>query len=363
VIAAYNGKAKLRLQLKWIFLYTLRFTGLLAFAKWWIRRNGAIVLTFHRILSEKAAGETCSPEGMVVTETTFESLLKHVKECYSIVDLANGTCGVKNSTIQIVITFDDGWEDNASTAFPIAVKLNVPFTIFVCPELMHKSVPFWPEQIVALMRSAQKSKDTMRRLCDGLAAAGHTDWAEIVAKQNGDGVSELIGRMKSLSRDERNRLLEVFRTSGVICGDYPSAGVDRTMSWSQLLELRRGGVTFGSHSQRHEILTDLAPAQVEQEVSESRATLEAHIPDCSLFSYPNGDASLQVRDIVAKFGFKLAFTNSPGVWLKTSDPLLVPRINLSEGTLVGRNGRFSSLAFEYRVFWNAFIHRSSLQFA
>jgi len=60
--------------------------------------------------------------------------------------------------------------------------------------------------------------------------------------------------------------------------------------------------------------------------------------------------------LVARSGYKRAFINSPGVWRKDDDPFLIPRINLSEGTVTDPNGKFSPLAFEYRVFWNALVH-------
>jgi peptidoglycan/xylan/chitin deacetylase (PgdA/CDA1 family) len=357
VSPAHGSKPRLRAGLKWVFVHALRYTGLLAFAKWWIRRHGAIVLTFHRILSEKATAQTCSPSGMVVTDATFESLLRHVKERYSILDLANGAPQEQRHSIQVAITFDDGWEDNASTAFPIAAKLNVPFTIFVCPELMEKPVPFWPERIVALLRSAHDSAEAMKCMCQALASNGCPGWAAALADGNGDRANELIERLKSISCEERQSLLGLLLSCGMLSKDCPDGNVDRTMSWSQLARLHRAGVSFGSHSQRHEILTRMPLARVEQEVCESRAALADHLTNCSLFSYPNGDVSPDVRAIVERFGFTLAFINSPGVWSRTSDPLLVPRINLSEENLVDRDGRFSTLAFDYRVFWNAFIHR------
>lgn len=353
------SKSGLRSGLKWAYIHALRYSGLLAFAKLWIRRNGAVVLTFHRILSEEAATQTCSPSGMLVTEGTFESLLRHLKKRYSIFPLANGGLQENRDRLQVAITFDDGWEDNASTAFPIAAELDVPFTIFVCPELMERAAPFWPERIVALLRSAENSADALRCVCQVLASTGYPEWAADLADGNGNRACDLIERLKSLSCEERDNVLVLLSSCRALWKDRPKRNLDRTMSWAQLAQLHRAGVSFGSHTQRHEILTCIPLDRVEREVCESRAALEAHLQHCSLFSYPNGDVSPDVRDIVARFGFKLAFINSPGVWRRTGDPLLVPRINLSEGNLVGGDGRFSTLAFEYRVFWNAFIHRGA----
>jgi peptidoglycan/xylan/chitin deacetylase (PgdA/CDA1 family) len=132
------------------------------------------------------------------------------------------------------------------------------------------------------------------------------------------------------------------------------------MSWLQVARLDRAGAGFGSHTQHHEILTTIPAAEAEQEVRESKAAIAERLSDCSLFSYPNGDASPEVREIIARCGYRQAFVNSPGVWRRQDDPYRIPRINLSEGTVTGLDGHFSPIAFQYRVFWNAFVHHHRL---
>ena len=130
------------------------------------------------------------------------------------------------------------------------------------------------------------------------------------------------------------------------------------MSWSQVTELSERGVTFGSHTQRHEILPLIPLTRVRNEISESQEAIRKHLlKDCFLFSYPNGDASPEVRDEISRSGFRLAFINSPGVWRLDGDPFLIPRINVWENHLTDSRGRFSPLTFEYSVFWRAFLHR------
>jgi len=350
-------KRTLRSYLRWVYIYVLHYTGLLALAKRWVRSHGAVVLTFHRVLSEQAAAHTCSPAGLVVRERTFESLLRFVADRYCIFDLGAGTPTASADRVQVAITFDDGWEDNASTAFPVASRLEVPFTIFICPKLMGMPTPFWPEQIIALFRSAD-SAGGINRIVKALTSCQYPEWAKAVASANGDGCDVLIERLKSVSAEERRRLLQALLSGRALSEDSANSTVDRTMSWAQVTELQKAGVTFGSHTQSHEILTHVSRRKAEQEVSDSKADIEQRVGTCSLLSYPNGDVSRDVRDIVERCRYKQAFINSPGVWRKEDDRFLVPRINLSEGTVTGPNGCFSPLAFEHRVFWNAFIHRT-----
>ena len=74
----------------------------------------------------------------------------------------------------------------------------------------------------------------------------------------------------------------------------------------------------------------------------------------TLFSYPNGDYSEQVRELVAQAGYKFAFLNQePGVWTRDCDPFLIPRVNVCEYHLVDAKGDFSPLIFDYAVVWSA----------
>ena len=53
-----------------------------------------------------------------------------------------------------------------------------------------------------------------------------------------------------------------------------SAAVDKTMTWEQIAELHAGGVTFGSHTSTHEILTTVPAAQAEREIVSSREAIQ-----------------------------------------------------------------------------------------
>jgi peptidoglycan/xylan/chitin deacetylase (PgdA/CDA1 family) len=127
------------------------------------------------------------------------------------------------------------------------------------------------------------------------------------------------------------------------------------MTWEEIAELQACGVTFGSHTSTHEILTTVSAAQAEQEIVSSREAIQQKLGgSCHLFSYPNGDYSEQVRELVARAGYKFAFLNQePGVWTRDCDPFLIPRINVCEYHLVDSKGDFSPLIFDYAVVWNA----------
>jgi peptidoglycan/xylan/chitin deacetylase (PgdA/CDA1 family) len=166
-------------------------------------------------------------------------------------------------------------------------------------------------------------------------------------------IEQTIETLKGLTAQERKRRIDAITSSDGVTGS--NAPVDQTMTWEQIAELHEGGVIFGSHTSTHEILTGIPPAQAQDEISLSRDLIERRLRGpCSIFSYPNGDFSRNVRELVARAGYRFAFLNQdPGVWTRSSDPYLIPRVNVCEYHLIDGKGKFSPLMFDYAVVWNA----------
>ena len=349
--------AKLRNALRFSWMYFLYGSG----ALWWVkrqlaRRGGIIVLTFHRVLPENEQARSYSPHGMVVREKTFECLARYAAGRYE--NLQPGDTkpnSPTNGRPKLLFTFDDGWLDNACTAFPIAQKYNIPLTIFICSAHIGKRLPFWPERFMALWRAAELNETTSWELFNLLAEARG---ARTAVSANGTAhVDWALDTLKQVPTEEREHLLKKIEKVIALTARPPEKKdcPDVTMSWNDIAELAQGGVTFGSHSQSHEILPLIPPQEVKREVSESkRAIAEQLKKECRFFSYPNGDSSESVRDLVAQAGYELAFLNQPGVWTRDTDPFSIPRINVWEGKLVGPSGTFSRAVFEYTVFWKAY---------
>lgn len=352
-------KARALLRRLWIaFLFC---SGLLRWAKWRLAaRDGIVVLTFHRVLSDADFELTNSPPGMAVRERTFEQLAEHLAREYKTVDLGAGapewTGG--QSRPRIAITFDDGWADNATTAFPIVRKQGLPWTIFICPERVGRPFPFWPERVVALWRIAE-CRGLTRQLLQLLSeeVEGTSDARRLAAEKT---LKSFIERLKTFSAEQRNAVMS--RMAEYISPGLDTADtIDATMTWDEIDRMVCRGVTIGSHTLSHPILTRISRSEAQREITESKRVLERKLRrECGLFAYPNSEWSLRVRDQVAQAGYAMAFAYGPGVWTRDSDPFVIPRINIWEGHLVGPSGSFSRKAFEYAVLWKAYRSKNTL---
>jgi peptidoglycan/xylan/chitin deacetylase (PgdA/CDA1 family) len=355
---ALHLTGRVRKALKWAWVGLLYFSGLFRWARWRLKARGAvIVLTFHRVLPDSEFHNTMSPDGMVVRENTFRELAEYVSRRHSVVAIANGLPQSANghSRLRLAFTFDDAWEDNARVAAPIARRHAIPLTIFVCPGHVNSTFPFWPERVAALCEAAQNS-GSLDRLAQ-LVAAGAGRPVELLLQEGGkETAAATIEFLKTLPAELRCRIIGTLSAE---FGNHPeiarSAPAHATMNWEAISQLAAEGVAFGSHGQSHEILPRIAPEQVGRELTVSKQELQERLQTpCTLFSYPNGTWSYDVRERVAAAGYRFAFLNRPGVWVRDGDPLLVPRVNVWEGMVAGPSGRFSRLAFEYATVWRAY---------
>ena len=345
-------KNKARRVLRWAWIYFLYYTGFFALARRRITSSaGIVVLTFHRVLDDPGFDLSNSPRGMAVRKSTFESLLFYLRSNCEVLPLAADSArrGEASSKLVFAVTFDDGWKDTSDIAYQLSKSHNVPIAVFICPGLVGKANPFWPERVVRAWRAAKKSTELHPRLSEIISAVG----LELPHSPSFTDceLDAFLVCLKGLRAAERDLVLE--RLTALEGESLPSqADIDATMAWKSASEMAHGGAQIGSHTYSHQILPQLASSEAQRELAVSKEIIEKTLGrSCKLFAYPNGSWSWQVRDLVAKEGYLQAFINAPGVWDSHTDPFLIPRVNIWEGSLVGPSGRFSPVIFQYTAVW------------
>ena len=114
-----------------------------------------------------------------------------------------------------------------------------------------------------------------------------------------------------------------------ICAELGAGLVQKgsVLSWNRLRELVRQGLTLGSHTQTHAIMTKVSTKQMWEEVQGSHEDLQKEIGvSLPIFCYPNGNHNDAVLSVLREQGIRLAFTTlcGPNRW-GSVDPLLLHR--------------------------------------
>jgi peptidoglycan/xylan/chitin deacetylase (PgdA/CDA1 family) len=104
------------------------------------------------------------------------------------------------------------------------------------------------------------------------------------------------------------------------------------MSWDAARTLAASiGCSVASHSHDHVPLTRLQPAEVAEDLAQSRRVLQQQgLATSGYFAYPNGDHDDAVVAAVSLAGVRLAFTTLHGHVHPSDDPLRLRRINVHE---------------------------------
>jgi peptidoglycan/xylan/chitin deacetylase (PgdA/CDA1 family) len=183
----------------------------------------------------------------------------------------------------VAFTIDDGYLDQATVAAPVFAEFGCPVTTFVSTGFLDGALWFWWDQIVyVFQRTARKS--IRLRLGDELLAYSWVDDSGRIEAQNA-----FTEKCKRVPNDVKlAAIAQLARTAEV---DIPEAAPAHCapMTWAQLRDCERRGMSFGPHTVTHPILSQTTDDQARAEImgSWSRLCEEARNP-IPVFCYPNG---------------------------------------------------------------------------
>jgi peptidoglycan/xylan/chitin deacetylase (PgdA/CDA1 family) len=103
------------------------------------------------------------------------------------------------------------------------------------------------------------------------------------------------------------------------------------MSWDQLRELHKAGVTIGSQTATHLHMPHASDEQNMADLKASNARFEAELGFVpKVIAYPYGEYSLAVGKVTRAAGFEVGFGQHSGAIYKNSDFMYLPRFAFNE---------------------------------
>ena len=301
-----------------------------------------IVLTYHRVVPQKVVNREHIQPGMYVLEESFAAHIAYLRERFIILSLDElldlwRTNQFKSDRSYCVITFDDGWRDNYEFAFPILRRYAVPATIFLATDFIGTTRWFWPDRMMLVLERAraQTSGPTIRNevsamLADAVGVRQSADEGSFLSLKSDRPIDSdtIIELCKEVEVDEIETL--IGRLGRVLGVDLPSERV--LLDWTEVREMAAQGVSFGSHSCSHRILTNIPLSEVSRELIESRnAMLQQGVTPSSAFCYPNGNFNPGIQKLVRESGYRAAVGCEIGLeGDRPDDPYALKRVSLHE---------------------------------
>ncbi len=107
------------------------------------------------------------------------------------------------------------------------------------------------------------------------------------------------------------------------------------LTYEEVREMKRLGMTIGSHTMTHPNLPNAGVDAARRELVESKARLERELDaPVTMFSYPNGGAERYMTPDIARLvreaGFAAATTSRNGFAGPESDPYALERVQVAE---------------------------------
>jgi peptidoglycan/xylan/chitin deacetylase (PgdA/CDA1 family) len=200
----------------------------------------------------------------------------------------------------VVVSFDDGFANNYSTAAPILDELGLPAVFYVTSGLIGTDRMFWVDQIEDCLNLTAAETVTVT-----------LDRPETLPLRTSDERVAAVDLVKSYCKrapsEEKDRVVADVAAATGAAPRADHAANYALMSWPELRALAANRLfTVGGHSLHHDILSALPPVRMRQDVAASIALLDRELGVATRhYSYPEGQAehfNPQVIDALAAHG-------------------------------------------------------------
>jgi len=316
-----------------------RRTSVLSAAARCYGRDRLTVLAYHRVADVSDPDLIGFRPNVSVSAEGFAEQLDWIMPRFSVVGLGDVLAWLDGAATlpprPLLITFDDGYLDNLTTAAPLLAERGLPAVLFLTTGPLDGGPALCPDLVAALFA------ETAIRAAD-LPVLGHQDW------EGSPGDRERMARefviaVKRRPTEPRNAAIaSLAETLGVA---VPESIPGLYLDWDQVRSL--DGWEVGFHTVTHPVLASISAEDAAQEVGVSKRRIEEVIGrPVRTLAYPNGargDFSVEVGAVIGEVGIDLAFTLQPGPARASevrASPLTVRRTNVSHGddlaTFAGR---------------------------
>ena len=274
------------------------------------------ILIFHRVLPQP---DPLFPEEMCAQR--FDALMAVVSRSLQSLTLSQGASRLQDGSLPprpVVITFDDGYADNADVALPILRKHRLCASFFVSTGFLDGG-RMWNDTVIECLRRCRHDSVDLGRFGLGrLPLTGPADRRR--------AIDALLPIVKYQGLAERERSLTVLHA---LCG-HPALPDDLMMQSGQVAALHAAGMEIGAHTVHHPILQRVPLVEAEAEIVQGRQRLQQITgAPVQVLAYPNGkpgvDYGVEHVALVRRLGFRYAVSTAAAIAAATDDPLQLPR--------------------------------------
>ncbi|SPF48029.1 putative Polysaccharide deacetylase [Candidatus Sulfopaludibacter sp. SbA4] len=304
-------------------------------------RRVPVVIGYHRVVEDFADSAATSIPSMLVSRQMLERHLDWIGRRFRFVSLdelgtrLDGNDGASDPIA--AITFDDGYRDFYDHAFPLLRQKGIPAAVFVVSDLVSTTgVQIHDKLYLLLARRFAARPWEPGELAGSLRRFGIVI-GDIVAATPFQATRELL---EALPQESLRRVVDALETETSISEDTLKPFY--SLTWEMLDRVRRAGMTIGSHTKTHVMMTNESGQRVADEVTGSREEIEKRLgTGVRHFAYPSGQFNTASVSAVANAGYRFGYTVCSH--RDNGHPhLTIPRTLLWEKSCLDFRGAFSA---------------------
>jgi peptidoglycan/xylan/chitin deacetylase (PgdA/CDA1 family) len=280
------------------------------------------ILCYHRVGTEGV------PLFSRLEPAIFEAQMRYLKKHYRIVSLPQ-LCQELREGRQVVptlaITFDDGYRDLYTQAFPVLRKYQIPATIYLIGRSMETGKAPWYDRIFVAFACApgptlELQMQELRQFeLSTPALRNHAAW-------------ETVCFLRSIPNAQRQKWCADFDQRIKPRSDWLE---NRFLTWDQVRTMHRGGVFFGAHTMTHPSVSRLDSADFHEEFVHPKQLLEDGLDSpVQDFAYPFGrlsDVSSAAEAFLVRTGYRSAVTTMEGFNSSGANLHMLNRLQVGDG--------------------------------
>jgi peptidoglycan/xylan/chitin deacetylase (PgdA/CDA1 family) len=295
----------------------LYFLDAYAFLRRKITKSQVAILTYHRVCPEIESWYS-----VPMSPQALEQQIRYIRRHFEVIPLDELVRYIRRRNTlpekSIAISFDDGYRDIYTYAYPILKKYSIPATIFLTTGNITDRSLFWWDKVGY---SIQNTKNTQFSL-DEIGKFF------IQPKSNKYRTNYLVvDRLKELPEERRNFLVNKLIEQCQV-NISPDLGRELMLTWDEIKEMNNNGISFGAHSVNHQFLTKIPLELAKYEIRQSKRDIEENLGvKVTAFAYPFGDCNPELVNFVKETGYKYAVSVSQGKLISVKDDTYkLPRI-------------------------------------
>lgn len=272
-------------------------------------KESYLSICLHRISDEY------SPAYPPIPVKVFERYIKFLKRKYGFISL-NDLQNNKTNKGGILLTFDDAYYDFYENAFPILQKYEVPAVLAVITECADTGKSFWTQELNKIIEAFFKEK-RQNELSKLNFLKNHS-----LSFNSVEQTALEIYKILLPIKEKNSALMELKTLLG------KPVEFTKMMTWKELKEVHKAGISIASHTVNHLNLTTLNDEELKYELKQSKTKIEEELNTIiSVIAYPNGEFNDKVLEFSKKMGYNFAFSvENKSFQISDKDFQIIPRI-------------------------------------